>query len=310
MRHPCRVRRSAASLPEVHWRRGDAVAGVARVIALLRSMDMPVSEIRRILAGADEAERRQILRDHRGRLEARLGEVRCLLAAVDAVTEEDDVGHDARTDVSAWLHVMPRLPVSDLERPIAYYEEALGFRLAWRTAEPVSPLWLAAGSRCSSWCPGRRGRRLRLGSVCIRRGPRRPLRGIPRGRSGCHRSGCFPPLWDAPFRGTGSRRPPVHARQGEDRLRDVAGYFGLSSEEITVDPHGSAAGRQADGKLATGTRSPHPPERARRRGQPHSRRGRGDGLDGYLPTCVAARFAGLRADRAHEGCSRVIPGRT
>lgn len=40
---------------------------------------------------------------------------------------------DERTDMSTWLHLMPRLPVSDMERSVTYYEEALGFRLAWRT---------------------------------------------------------------------------------------------------------------------------------------------------------------------------------
>ena len=39
----------------------------------------------------------------------------------------------AQTGLSAWLHLMPRLPVSDMDRSIAYYQEALGFRLAWRT---------------------------------------------------------------------------------------------------------------------------------------------------------------------------------
>lgn len=58
--------------------------GAARVIALLRSVDMPITEIRRVLAGIGEPGRRQLLRDHRGRLEARLDEVRRLLEAVDA----------------------------------------------------------------------------------------------------------------------------------------------------------------------------------------------------------------------------------
>ena len=50
--------------------------GAARVIALLRSMDMPIADIRRILAGTSDAERRQLFRDHRARLEGRLDEVR------------------------------------------------------------------------------------------------------------------------------------------------------------------------------------------------------------------------------------------
>lgn len=109
--------------------------GAARVIALLRSMDMPISEIRRILSGASDDERRRILHDHRARLEARLDEVRHLLEMVDAMTGKDSVNMGTRTEISSWLHVMPQLPVGDLERSITYYQEALGFQLAWRTVD-------------------------------------------------------------------------------------------------------------------------------------------------------------------------------
>jgi DNA-binding transcriptional MerR regulator len=109
--------------------------GAARVIALLRSMDMPLADVRRVLAGADEAERRELLRVHRARLEARLEEVLSLLEAVDATIKEETVTVEANTELSSWLHVMPRVPVSDMERSIAYYQEALGFRLAWRTSD-------------------------------------------------------------------------------------------------------------------------------------------------------------------------------
>ena len=107
--------------------------GAARVIALLRSIDMPIADVRRIITGADEAERNQIFRVHLARLEARLDEVRRLLEAVDAVSKEKPVG--ATTDMCTWLHLMPRLPVSDMERSIAYYQEALGLNLAWRTVD-------------------------------------------------------------------------------------------------------------------------------------------------------------------------------
>ena len=39
--------------------------GAARIIALLRSMDMPVADIRRVLGGIDEAERQQLFAEHR-----------------------------------------------------------------------------------------------------------------------------------------------------------------------------------------------------------------------------------------------------
>jgi DNA-binding transcriptional MerR regulator/catechol 2,3-dioxygenase-like lactoylglutathione lyase family enzyme len=109
--------------------------GAARVIALLRSLDMPIADVRRVLAGTGDAERRQLFRDHRTRLEARLDEVRRLLEAVDAFTQEDHMTVDAPTDLTTWLHLMPRLSVTDIDRSVAYYQEALGFRLAWRTAD-------------------------------------------------------------------------------------------------------------------------------------------------------------------------------
>ncbi|WP_188194710.1 VOC family protein [Nonomuraea sp. SYSU D8015] len=107
--------------------------GAARVIALLRSMDMPIAEIRRIVSGAGEPERVRIFRGHRARLEARLDEVRRLLEAVDAMTEENDMSTE--TCISSWLHLMPHIPVTDAERSITYYQEALGLRLDWRTAD-------------------------------------------------------------------------------------------------------------------------------------------------------------------------------
>jgi DNA-binding transcriptional MerR regulator len=104
----------------------------ARVIALLRSMDMPIADVRRIVSGADDAECQQIFIDHRARLEARLDEVRRLLEAVDTISKEPSM-MSATTELSTWLHVMPRVPVSDLDRSIAHYQEAFGLDLAWRT---------------------------------------------------------------------------------------------------------------------------------------------------------------------------------
>lgn len=105
--------------------------GAARVIALLRSIDMPIADVRRIVSGADDAERQQIFTHHRARLEARLDEARRLLEAVDTISKEPPMS--APTEMSTWLHVMPRVPVSDIDRSITYYQEALGLNLAWRT---------------------------------------------------------------------------------------------------------------------------------------------------------------------------------
>jgi DNA-binding transcriptional MerR regulator len=111
-------------------------SGTGRAIALLRSMDMPIADIRRLLSAPGDDVRQQLLRVHRARLEARLEETRKLLDAVDSHTKDNTVVlPDTQTDVSAWLHVMPRLPVADLNLSIEYYEEILGFRIAWRTSD-------------------------------------------------------------------------------------------------------------------------------------------------------------------------------
>ena len=90
--------------------------GAARVIALLRSMDMPLADVREIIRGVDDDERRTLLANHRARLKARLDEVRGLLDAVDEMTGEDAVGVDSETGLTSWLHLMPQLAVSDMDR--------------------------------------------------------------------------------------------------------------------------------------------------------------------------------------------------
>lgn len=109
--------------------------GAGRVVALLRSMDMPIADIRRVLAGITHDERQRLFADHRARLEARLDEARCLLDAVDALIEEETMTPTVPTEVTSWLHVMPRVQVSDMQRSIDYYQEALGLRVAWQTAD-------------------------------------------------------------------------------------------------------------------------------------------------------------------------------
>jgi len=211
--------------------------GAARAIALLRSLDMPIADVRRILAGAGDAERRELFRDHRARLEARLDEVRRLLEAVDALTKEDPMTVDAPTELTTWLHLMPRLPVTDIDRSVAYYQETLGFRLAWRTAD---------GSQAA------------LGSGEIEMLLLVPWTGdSPPAPQSAYVYVEDPDALCAEYRQAGAEIvDPVASRpygmrdfvvrdpdghrftlgRGEQRLREVADHYGLTPETITVDP--------------------------------------------------------------------------
>jgi len=210
--------------------------GAARVIALLRSMDMPIAEIRRILAGASESERRRIFRAHRARLEARLEEVRRLLEAVDAMTEGGGMSTATEAPMTTWLHVMPRIPVTDMARSIAYYEEALGFRLAWRHASGRLAC-VASGD-------------IELLHLVLWTGdgPPPPQSAYvfvedPDGLCAEYREAGADVVDPAASRPSGMRDFVVRDPDGhhftlgcpEDRLRDVAGEYGLSPDEIAVD---------------------------------------------------------------------------
>jgi bifunctional DNase/RNase/DNA-binding transcriptional MerR regulator len=60
----------------------------AEVIAILRSIDMPVRDIQRVLADPSEATVREVLAAHRARLEERLSQVAARLEAIDRIVRE------------------------------------------------------------------------------------------------------------------------------------------------------------------------------------------------------------------------------
>lgn len=211
--------------------------GAARVIALLRSVDMPLADIRRILSGAGDEERRAVLQNHRFRLEARLEEVRRLLEAVDAMTEEDTTTVGAQTQLSSWLHLMPRLPVSDLDRSIAYYQEALGFRLAWRTAGGGLAALASGDIEVLLLVPWTGG------------APPPPQSAYvyvedPDSLCAEYQQAGADVVEPVASRSYGMRDfvvqdPDGHRfrlGRGEERLRDVADHYGLAPEVISVDP--------------------------------------------------------------------------
>ena len=212
--------------------------GAGRVISLLRSIDMPIADIRRVLAGIADGDRRQMFADHRARLEARLDEARRLLDAVDSLTTEEPMTLNTPTELSTWLHVMPKIPVSDMQRSIDYYQETLGLRLAWQTND-------GSLSAMSS------------GAIEV-------LLLVPWNGAGTpppHSAYVYVENPDALFAeyeaAGGAVIEPVATRSsgmrdfvagdpdghrftlgcGTEALRDVADHYGLDPDEIAVDPH-------------------------------------------------------------------------
>ena len=212
--------------------------GAGRAVALLRSMDMPIADVRRLLGGADEDERRELFRVHRARLETRLEETRRLLDAVDTHIQETNMTNvETPTALSGWLHAMPHLPVADLDRSVGYYEEVLGFRCAWRTSDGelaaiasgdiemfLLVAWRGDGSPptqsayvyvedpdalCADY--------ERAGASILDRVASRPngMRDFTIADPDGHR---------------------FTLGRGEERLRDVADHYGLTADEVSVDP--------------------------------------------------------------------------
>ncbi|MEO6083154.1 MAG: VOC family protein [Umezawaea sp.] len=211
--------------------------GAARAIALLRSMDMPIADIRRILAGTSDAERRQLFRDHRERLEARLDEVRRLLAAVDTMTQEGTMHVDTPTDPTTWLHLMPRLPVTDLDRSIAYYQEALGFRLAWRTADDSLAALASGEIEMLLLVPWTDDSPPPTQSAYVYVEDPDALCAEFEGAG----ADIVDPVASRPngMRDFALRDPDGHQftlGRGEQRLHEVADHYGLTPETISVDP--------------------------------------------------------------------------
>ena len=153
------------------------------------------------------------------------------------MTEEDTTTVGEHTQLSSWLHLMPRLPVSDMDRSIAYYQEALGFRLGWRTADGGLAALYSGDIEVLLLVPW------------AGEGPPPPQSGyvyVEDPDSLCaeyQQAGADIVEWVA-SRPYGMRDfvvqdPDGHRftlGRGEERLRHVADHYGLAPEDIEVDP--------------------------------------------------------------------------
>jgi DNA-binding transcriptional MerR regulator len=69
----------------------EAQAAAARVIALLRSIDVPLADIQELLAAPEPERVRRVFAEHRRRVEQRLGEARAALESIDRIIGEGEL---------------------------------------------------------------------------------------------------------------------------------------------------------------------------------------------------------------------------
>lgn len=213
-------------------------SGAGRAIALLRSMDMPIADIRELLAGTDEDHRQQLFRAHRARLEARLEETRQLLDAVDSHTKDNTmIATGTPTGLSAWLHVMPRIAVTDLDRSIEYYEEVLGFRAAWRTSDRTLAAVASGDIEMFLLIAWHNDEPPPIQSAYVYvEGPDSLCVEYERAGATIVDTVESRPSGMRDFTVTDPDGHRFTLGRGEERLRDVAAYYGMSADEIAVNP--------------------------------------------------------------------------
>lgn len=68
-----------------------AQAAAARVIALLRSIDVPLADIQELLASPEPERVRRVFAEHRRRVERRLDEARTALESIDRIISEGEL---------------------------------------------------------------------------------------------------------------------------------------------------------------------------------------------------------------------------
>lgn len=95
----------------------------ARVIQGLRLIDLPIDEIKRVLADPGGAQARQILLDHRRRLELERGRLSARVADVNHYLERGIT----MSPVTTARPVQLKVAVDDYDAAVAFYQKAFGF---------------------------------------------------------------------------------------------------------------------------------------------------------------------------------------
>jgi DNA-binding transcriptional MerR regulator len=100
-------------------------AGQARLISALRWVDLPIEEIRAVLADPHGPEARDALERHRQRLSRQHGLVEARLEAIDRMLTK---GPTVPTTLTGCHPVQIKLAVHDRDAAIAFYHDAFGMR--------------------------------------------------------------------------------------------------------------------------------------------------------------------------------------
>jgi len=82
----------------------EAQAEAARVIALLRSIDVPLADIEELLAAPKPERVLRVFAEHRARVERRLGEARAALESIDRIVKEGELMGRTTADRCSFCH--------------------------------------------------------------------------------------------------------------------------------------------------------------------------------------------------------------
>lgn len=98
---------------------------LARLIAQLRYADVPIEDIRRVLADPDGAEARNVLSRHRRRLASRQGVIGNQIRDIDNVLAK---GVTVPENLTYCRPCQIKIAVDDVASAVAFYQEAFGFK--------------------------------------------------------------------------------------------------------------------------------------------------------------------------------------